>query len=241
MSEKHVTGPLAGIRIVDLTSMLSGPWATMILADQGADVIKVEEPRRRPHPRLRQPPQRVLGLRSSTSTATSARSRIDLKTPRGRRPREAPRARAPTCSCRISAPAWSSGSGVGEEAIRAVAPDIVYVSISGFGEKGPYAQKPVYDPMIQALLRPRHRAGRLGRGAAAAHSHHAARQADRHHGRAGDHRGAAWPRAQDRQGPARAALDAGCGAGVPVGLRHGRADLSSATNGPAARRRASST
>src|SRR5215813_7121524 len=44
-------GPLAGIRIIDLTSMLSGPWATMILADQGADVIKVEEPSQGDHTR----------------------------------------------------------------------------------------------------------------------------------------------------------------------------------------------
>src|SRR5687767_12430969 len=48
---KEPQGPLAGIRIVDLTSMLSGPWATMILADQGADVIKVEEPRQGDHTR----------------------------------------------------------------------------------------------------------------------------------------------------------------------------------------------
>src|SRR5437016_2080636 len=48
---KGVMGPLEGIRIIDLTSMLSGPWATMILADQGADVIKVEEPHQGDHTR----------------------------------------------------------------------------------------------------------------------------------------------------------------------------------------------
>ena len=55
-------GPLHGYRIVDLTSNVSGPLATMILGDQGADVIKVEPPERRRDPRRRQPARRVLRL-----------------------------------------------------------------------------------------------------------------------------------------------------------------------------------
>ena len=54
-------GPLHGYRIVDLTSNVSGPLATMILGDQGADVIKVEAPDGDHDPRRRQPPRRVLG------------------------------------------------------------------------------------------------------------------------------------------------------------------------------------
>ncbi len=76
-------GPLEGIRIIDLTSMLSGPWATMILADQGADVIKVEEPRQGDH-------TRSYGNRRGGFSASflnlnrNKRSvTIDLKTPKG--------------------------------------------------------------------------------------------------------------------------------------------------------------
>ena len=59
--EEACPGPLHGYRVVDLTSMVSGPLATMILGDQGADVIKVEAPDGRPHARRRQPPRRLLG------------------------------------------------------------------------------------------------------------------------------------------------------------------------------------
>ena len=68
-------GPLHGYRIIDLTSMVSGPSATMLLADQGADVIKVENPQGGDHTRAAATGGAVSPPRSSTSTATSARSR----------------------------------------------------------------------------------------------------------------------------------------------------------------------
>src|SRR3979409_886446 len=78
-------GPLEGIRIIDLTSMLSGPWATMILADQGADVIKVEEPRAGDH--TRSYGNRRHALSASVLKPNRHRNRrsvtIDLKTPKG--------------------------------------------------------------------------------------------------------------------------------------------------------------
>jgi crotonobetainyl-CoA:carnitine CoA-transferase CaiB-like acyl-CoA transferase len=143
-------GPLAGIRIIDLTSMLSGPWATMILADQGADVIKVENPGGGDH-------TRSYGNRSNGFSASflnlnrNKRSvAIDLKLPQGVELVKRLAAGADVLVQNFR-PGVADRLGVGEEAIRAVAPAIVYVSISGFGEKGPYAQKPVYDPIVQAF------------------------------------------------------------------------------------------
>jgi len=142
-------GPLHGCRVVDLTSMLSGPWATMILADQGADVVKVEAPGG-DH-------TRALGNRRGDFSASflnlnrSKRSVVvDLKRPEGV---EVVRRIAAGADAFVQnfRPGVADRLGVGEQAIRAVAPSIVYVSISGFGERGPWSQKPVYDPIIQAV------------------------------------------------------------------------------------------
>ena len=143
-------GPLEGIRIIDLTSMLSGPWATMILADQGADVIKVEEPRLGDH-------TRAYGNRRNGFSASflnlnrNKRSiAIDLKTARGV---DLLMRLCKTADVVVQnfRPGVVERLGIDEAAIRRVAPNIVYVSINGFGEKGPYAHKPVYDPIVQAF------------------------------------------------------------------------------------------
>ncbi|MGA2127853.1 MAG: CoA transferase [Xanthobacteraceae bacterium] len=143
-------GPLDGIRIIDTTSMLSGPWATMILADQGADVIKVETPGQGDH-------TRSLGNRRngfSSSFLNLNRNKrsiaIDLKTIEGRDllMRLCTGADVFVQNFR---PGVVDRLGIDEPAIRAEAPGIVYVSISGFGENGPYARKPTYDPIVQAL------------------------------------------------------------------------------------------
>ncbi len=143
-------GPLDGIRIVDLTSMLSGPWATMILADQGADVIKVEEPRAGDH-------TRSYGNRKNGFSASflnlnrNKRSvAIDLKTPKGVELVKRLAAGADVLVQNFR-PGVVERLGIDEAAIRAVAPAIVYVSINGFGETGPFARKPVYDPIVQAF------------------------------------------------------------------------------------------
>src|SRR3990172_9114625 len=77
-------GPLAGIRIIDLSSMLSGPWATMILADQGADVIKVEEPERGDHTRSLSNRYKGFSAQFLNINRNKRSVVIDLKAPEGR-------------------------------------------------------------------------------------------------------------------------------------------------------------
>jgi crotonobetainyl-CoA:carnitine CoA-transferase CaiB-like acyl-CoA transferase len=143
-------GPLAGIRIIDLTSMLSGPWATMILGDQGADVIKVEMPGQGDH-------TRTGGNRSNGMAASflnlnrNKRSiAIDLKTADGVALVKRLAASADVLVQNFR-PGVVERLGLAEDDIRKAAPDIIYVSISGFGERGPWTHKGVYDPIIQAL------------------------------------------------------------------------------------------
>jgi crotonobetainyl-CoA:carnitine CoA-transferase CaiB-like acyl-CoA transferase len=142
-------GPLHGIKIVDLTQNVAGPLGTMILGDQGADVIKVEP--LQGGDATRSSAQRRAGF--STSFLNNNRNKrsiaLDLKAAAGRR------VLFKLCETadvfvQNFRPGVVERLGIDEAAVRAVKPDIVYVSISGFGEIGPYAQKPVYDPIIQA-------------------------------------------------------------------------------------------
>ena len=143
-------GPLAGIRVVDLSSMLSGPWATMILADQGADVIKVEEPKEGDHTRSLSNRHRGFSAQFLNLNRNKRSITLDLKTGEGRAILKRLAATADVLVQNFR-PGVVERLGIDEAAIRAVAPQIVYVSISGFGESGPYAGKPTYDPIIQAL------------------------------------------------------------------------------------------
>ena len=145
-----MAGPLEGYRILDLTTVISGPFATMLLGDQGADVIKVESVSNPDH-------ARGAGFGESQFTATFLNNNrnkrgvtLDLKSAEGKK---ALLSLAATADVFIQnfRPGVVERLGIGEEEVRAVNPEIIYVSISGFGEKGPLSHKPVYDPIIQAI------------------------------------------------------------------------------------------
>jgi crotonobetainyl-CoA:carnitine CoA-transferase CaiB-like acyl-CoA transferase len=143
-------GPLDGYRIVDLTSMISGPLATMILADQGADVIKVENPDGGDHTRAANNRRGGFSASFLNNNRNKRSVVLDLKQPAAL---QAVLRLLGTADVFVQnfRPGVAERMGLGEDAVRAVAPEIIYVSISGFGETGPYAQKPVYDPLIQAV------------------------------------------------------------------------------------------
>lgn len=150
MSEPSAKGPLAGYRIIDLTTMLSGPMATCLLGDQGADVIKVESPgvgdlvRRLGAPRD--------GITASFATINRNKRSIvlDLKQDPDM---DTLKKIVETADVFVQnfRPGVVDRMGIGYEALKKIKPDLIYVSISGFGETGPYSGKRVYDPVIQAL------------------------------------------------------------------------------------------
>ncbi|MEC9346314.1 MAG: CoA transferase [Pseudomonadota bacterium] len=145
-----MAGPLDGIRILDLSQVISGPFGTMILADQGADVIKVEPPGQGDFTRAAGNRQAGLSASFVNNNRNKRSIVVDLKSPDGV---AVIKRLAATCHALVQnfRPGVVERLGLGEDAIRAVRPDIVYVSISGFGETGPLAHKPVYDPIVQAL------------------------------------------------------------------------------------------
>ena len=144
-----MSGPLHGIRIVDLTSVVSGPSATMLLADQGADVIKIEslEGDFTRHVSNRRGGMAANYLNNNRNKRSVA---LDLKDPRGKAVLMRLLHGADVFAQNFR-PGVIERMGLDEATVRSAAPDIVYVSISGFGERGPYAAKPVYDPLVQAL------------------------------------------------------------------------------------------
>ena len=143
-------GPLHGFRIVDLTSMISGPLATMILADQGADVIKVENPDGGDHTRAANNRRGGFSAGFLNNNRNKRCIALDLRDPAAK---DALKRLVATADVFVQnfRPGVIERMGLGEADLRAIKPDLIYVSISGFGETGPYAGKPVYDPLIQGV------------------------------------------------------------------------------------------
>jgi crotonobetainyl-CoA:carnitine CoA-transferase CaiB-like acyl-CoA transferase len=144
-------GPLAGIRVLDTTRALAGPLATMVLGDLGADVIKIEVPEVGDETRYWGPPfagdagPTLIGYNRNKRSVT-----LDLRTTEGR---ETCLALARDCDVFVEnfRPGTVKRFGLDYEAVRAVRPDIVYCSISGYGQTGPIAQRPAVDLMVQAF------------------------------------------------------------------------------------------
>ena len=133
-----MAGPLAGIRVIDLSSMLSGPWAADILGDQGADVIKVEVPAPGDHVRsLPQPPRRHVGdVRQHQPLEALA----DAEPQGARGASQVLKRLVATADVVVQnfRPGVVERLGIGYEDLPARQPaDSIYLSISGLGERGP--------------------------------------------------------------------------------------------------------
>lgn len=145
---------LEGIRIVDLTQVMAGPFCTMLLGDMGADVIKVEPPGRGDLSRSMGGAElRLRGEDHAPFLALNRNKRsvvLDLKSARGL---DAFRALARTADVVVEnfRPGVAGKLGVDHEAVAALNPDVVYASISGFGQTGPWADRPGFDLIAQGM------------------------------------------------------------------------------------------
>src|ERR1700710_1625106 len=145
-------GPLAGIRLLDFTAVVSGPFATMFLADQGADVLKIE-PISGDSVRRSGAPVDKAGEFSALFISSNRGKRslsIDMKSDAGRDVLAKLVAQSDVLVQNFR-PGTTERLGLGADELRARYPRLIYVSISGVGDTGPYAKKRVYDPLIQAL------------------------------------------------------------------------------------------
>ena len=150
-----MSGPLDGTLVLDLSRVLAGPWASQSLADLGARVIKVERPGRGDDTRSWGPPYLGSGDNRESAYFLSANRgkesiAIDFKDPRGQSVLLQLARKAD-----ILIENYKVGGlktyGLDYESVRQLNPAIVYCSISGFGQTGPYAKKPGYDFIIQAM------------------------------------------------------------------------------------------
>ena len=152
-----MAGVLSGVRVLDLSRVVSGPWCTQILADLGAEVIKVERPgigddTRQMGPFLPDAENRPTNNSAIFMACNRGKQSItaDIASPQG-----AALVRELAATCDVFVENFKAGSlakyGLDYEGIKAVRPDIVYCSITGFGHDGPYSERPAYDFIMQAM------------------------------------------------------------------------------------------
>ena len=143
-------GPLSGLRILDLTRILAGPFATMIFSDLGAEVIKVERPEggdlsRGTGPFIEGESYYFISVNRGKESVT-----LNLAHPDGG---QALKDLASQCDILVEnfVPGAMARFGLGYDEMEKINPRLIYCSISGFGQTGPYAQKPALDVIVQAM------------------------------------------------------------------------------------------
>lgn len=143
-------GPLDGVKILDLSAVIAGPMATGLLADQGAEVIKVEPPGLGDLCRWLGPNHKGLGAMFAAVNRNKRSISLNLKDPRGKEI-VLELARQADIFVQNFRPGAIQRMGLDYETLKALNPRLVYVSMSGFGQDGPYAARRVYDPVVQAM------------------------------------------------------------------------------------------
>ncbi len=150
MSAPSAKGPLTGIRVIDLTRVLAGPYCTMVLADLGADVIKVERPvvgddARHIGPFIEGKSAYFMSLnRGKQSIALDLKDDADRNT-------FLQLLEGADVVVENFRPGTMEKLGLGWEVLGAKFPRLVFAAVSGFGQTGPYARKPAYDMVVQAM------------------------------------------------------------------------------------------
>lgn len=145
------TGPMAGICVIDLSSVISGPWAASFLADQGADVIKVEDPKTPDLTRGLGPnPGSGMGAMFVSANRGKRSMTLDLQKPEGLELLKQLVRKSDVVVMNYR-PGVAEKLGCDYGALSAVNPDIIVMTISGFGPTGPYADLKVYDQVVQAM------------------------------------------------------------------------------------------
>ena len=149
----ETTGPLKGLTVFDLTRVLAGPTCVQMLADLGADVIKIEKPGSGDDTRGFAPPFMPGTKESAYFVGVNRNKRsvtLDIATPEGQA-----LARQLVAQCDILAENFKVGTlaryGLGYEQLHSDFPGLIYCSITGFGQTGPYAPRPGYDGLVQAM------------------------------------------------------------------------------------------
>ena len=146
-----MSGPYKGVRVLELTSTVSGPFAGMMLADQGADVIKIEPPGIGDLARFMGTIKNGMGAMFSTLNRNKKCICLDFK---NEEDLEVLKKLVSTADVLIEnyRPGIVKKLGIDYESLSKINPDLIYCSISGYGQSGPYKEKKVYDPLIQGTV-----------------------------------------------------------------------------------------
>jgi crotonobetainyl-CoA:carnitine CoA-transferase CaiB-like acyl-CoA transferase len=144
-------GPLEGFKVIECANFVTGPLAAMQLADQGADVVKIETTAGGDSMRGLGSARNGMGSFFASSNRSKRSLGLDLSSAKGRELLIQMVAEADVFIQNFR-PGVAERLGIGPDTLRAANPRLVYVSISGFGSKGPWADLPAYDPIIQAIV-----------------------------------------------------------------------------------------